>query len=192
MKPRTAFRAVIAGASFICTTSLRAQSGAAPESPAQVFDVVVYGGTAGGVIAAVSAARMGLSVALIEPSHHLGGMVTGGLSATDHGTRIVIGGYALEFYQRIGQKYGMPLWWYPEPKIAEEALNDMITDAKTVRVFLGQRLRERRGVLKNGTTIQEIVTAKGDRLRGKVFLDSSYEGDLMAQSGVTYTIGRES
>jgi hypothetical protein len=153
--------------------------------------VVVYGGTAGGVIAAVSAARMGLSVALVEPSHHLGGMVTGGLSATDHGTRIVIGGYALEFYQRIGRKYGMPLWWYPEPKVAEEALNDMVTDAKTVRVFLGQRLREQKGVLKNGTVIQEIVTVKGHRLRGKIFLDSSYEGDLMAQSGVTYTVGRE-
>ena len=131
-------------------------------------------------------------VALVEPSHHLGGMTTGGLSATDHGTRIVIGGYALEVYQRIGAKYGMPLWWYPEPKVAEEVLNDMITDAKTVRVFLGQRLRERKGVLKKGTVIQEITTTKGDRLRAKLFLDSSYEGDLMAQAGVTYTIGRES
>jgi hypothetical protein len=202
MKPRAPLRAVIIGASFFCASffcasffcaaALRAQASAAAERPAQVFDVVVYGGTAGGVIAAVSAARMGLSVALVEPSHHLGGMVTGGLSATDHGTRIVIGGYALEFYQRIGRKYGMPLWWYPEPKVAEETLNDMITDAKGVRVFLGQRLRERQGVLKNGTVIQEIVTAKGDRLRGKMFLDSSYEGDLMAQAGVTYTIGRES
>jgi hypothetical protein len=192
MKRLTELRAVVIGALFLCAPSLRAQSSAATESPAQVFDVVVYGGTAGGVIAAVSAARMGLSVALVEPSHHLGGMVTGGLSATDHGDRIVIGGYALEFYQRIGRKYGMPLWWYPEPKVAEEALNDMLTEAKTVRVFLGQRLRERRGVLKNGTVIQEIVTEKGHRLRGKIFLDSSYEGDLMAQAGVTYTIGRES
>ena len=191
MKPLTALRAVIIAALFLCAPSLRAQSSAAAESPAQVFDVVVYGGTAGGVIAAVSAARMGLSVALVEPSHHLGGMVTGGLSATDRGSRIVIGGYALEFYQRIGSKYGMPLWWYPEPKVAEEALNDMLTDAKTVRVFLGQRLRERRGVVKNGTVIKEIVTEKGHRLRGKIFLDSSYEGDLMAQAGVTYTIGRE-
>ena len=192
MKRLLALRAVVIGALFLCAPSVRAQSSAATESPAQVFDVVVYGGTAGGVIAAVSAARMGLSVAVVEPSHHLGGMVTGGLSATDHGTRIVIGGYALELYQRIGRKYGMPLWWYPEPRVAEAALNDMLTDAKTVRIFLGQRLRERRGVLKNGTVIQEIVTEKGQRLRGKIFLDSSYEGDLMAQAGVTYTIGRES
>jgi hypothetical protein len=179
-------------ASVFCAAPLRAQPSKAAESPVQVFDVVVYGGTAGGVIAAVSAARMGLSVAVVEPSHHLGGMVTGGLSATDHGTRIVIGGYALEFYQRIGRKYGMPLWWYPEPKVAEAVLNDMITEAKTVRVFLGQRLKERLGVVKKGTEIQEIVTAKGDRLRAKLFFDSGYEGDLMAQAGVSYTIGRES
>ena len=185
------YSAIVVGASLLSAALLRAQPTAAAGSPAQVFDVVVYGGTAGGVIAAVSAARMGLSVALVEPSHHLGGMTTGGLSATDHGTRIVIGGYALEVYQRVGRKYGMPLWWYPEPKVAEEVLNEMITDAKTVRVFLGQRLRERRGVLKKGTVIQEIATAKGDRLRAKLFLDSSYEGDLMAQAGVSYTIGRE-
>src|ERR1700716_2156318 len=152
-------------ASVFCAAPLRAQPSKAAESPVQVFDVLVYGGTAGGVIAAVSAARMGLSVALVEPSHHLGGMVTGGLSATDHGTRIVIGGYALEFYQRIGREYGMPLWGYPEPKVAEEVLNDMVTEAKTVRVFLGQRLKERLGVVRKGTEIQEIVTTKGDCLR---------------------------
>src|SRR6266850_2240270 len=111
-----AARTIAAGFSLWCTTTLHAQAGPVRGSqPVQTFDVLVYGGTAGGVIAAVSAARMGLSVALVEPSHHLGGMTTGGLSATDHGTRIVIGGYALEFYQRIGGKYGMPLWWYPEP-----------------------------------------------------------------------------
>src|ERR1700693_2853289 len=74
---------IAAAVSLCCAASLPAQPGAAAGSPAQVFDVVVYGGTAGGVIAAVSAARMGLSVALVEPSHHLGGMTTGGLSATD-------------------------------------------------------------------------------------------------------------
>jgi hypothetical protein len=179
---------------FVCYAwNLQAQVGTATGSQAtHEYDVVVYGGTAGGVIASVSAARMGLSVALIEPSHHLGGMTTGGLSATDHGTRIVIGGYALEFYQRIGAKYGMPLWWYPEPKVAEAVLNDMVSDAKRIHRFFGQRLRERGGVVKTGTIIQEIVTDRGDRFRGKLFLDSSYEGDLMAQTGVTYTIGRES
>jgi 2-polyprenyl-6-methoxyphenol hydroxylase-like FAD-dependent oxidoreductase len=116
------------------------------QPPLQTFDVVIYGGTAGGVVAAVSAARMGLSVALIEPSHHLGGMVTGGLSATDHGNKIVVGGYALEVYQRIGRKYGVPLWWYPEPRIAEQVLGEMVSEQKGIRVFLGERLRERSGV----------------------------------------------
>src|ERR1700687_327911 len=101
-------RTIAAGISFLCTATVHAQAGAAIASqPAQTFDVLVYGGTAGGVIASVSAARMGLSVALVEPSHHLGGMTTGGLSATDHGTRIVIGGYALEFYQTIGGEAGI-------------------------------------------------------------------------------------
>jgi hypothetical protein len=160
----------------------------------RTFDVVIYGGTAGGVIAAVSAARMGLSVALIEPSRHLGGMTTGGLSATDHAEKIVIGGYALEVYQRIGRKYGMPLWWYPEPKVAEAVLNDMIAEAKTVHVFPRHRLREHGGVRKHGTEIQELVTGTGggDRFRGKVFIDASYEGDVMAQAGVRYAVGRES
>src|SRR5712691_13362293 len=71
------------------------------------FDVVVYGGTAGGVIAAVSAAREGLKVALLEPGKHLGGMVSGGLSWTDFGKKEVIGGYALEFYRRAGRHYQM-------------------------------------------------------------------------------------
>src|SRR5436305_4117822 len=91
----------------------------------QKFDVVVYGGTAGGVIAAVSAAREGLRTALIEPGHHLGGMVSGGLSYTDFGRKEVIGGYALEFYARVGQhyqmsRYGNPIAWYHEPHVAED------------------------------------------------------------------------
>src|ERR1700720_2529059 len=74
---------------------------------AEKFDVVVYGGTAGGVIAAVSAAREGLKVALLEPGKHLGGMVSGGLSWTDFGRKEIIGGYALEFYWRAGKPYAM-------------------------------------------------------------------------------------
>src|SRR5438874_4653322 len=91
---------------------------------AQKFDVVVYGGTAGGVIAAVSAAREGLQVALIEPGRHLGGMVSGGLSWTDFGKKDVIGGYALEFFCRAGtqyemSRYGQEIAWMHEPHVAE-------------------------------------------------------------------------
>ena len=90
------------------------------------FDIVIYGGTAGGVITAVTAAREGLSVALLEPGSHLGGMVTGGLSATDHGEKEVVGGYAREFYERLGQHYDREIEWYPEPHVAETVLGEML------------------------------------------------------------------
>src|SRR5215207_5704161 len=96
------------------------------------FDLVVYGGTAGGVITAVTAAREGLRVALLEPSTHLGGMVTGGLSATDHGEKELVGGYSLEFYERLGRYYGQEIEWYPEPHIAEEVFQEMIQESQTV------------------------------------------------------------
>ena len=159
--------------------------------PARAFDVVIYGGTAGGVIAAMSAARMGLSVGLLEPTRHLGGMVTGGLSATDHGEKIVAGGYALELYRRIGHKYGVPLFWYPEPKVAEAVLHEMLAEQKKVKVFMSHRLRERGGVRKNGARIEELVMENGARFRGRLFIESSYEGDVMKQAGVSYTVGRE-
>src|SRR5438067_7728154 len=102
---------------------------------AQKFDVVVYGGTAGGVIAAVSAAREGLNVALLEPGRHLGGMVSGGLSWTDVGKRDVIGGYALEFYWRAGRhyemsRYGQEIAWKHEPHAAEDIFREMLRDGK--------------------------------------------------------------
>jgi hypothetical protein len=166
--------------------------GIAYAQPTRSFDVVIYGGTAGGVVAAVSAARMGLSVALIEPTRHIGGMVTGGLSATDHGEKIVTGGDALGFYRRIGQKYGVPLFWYPEPKVAEAVLHEMLDEQKTVQLFMQHRLRERGGVRKNGANIVELVMDNGARFQGKIFFESSYEGDVMKQAGVAYTVGRES
>jgi CubicO group peptidase (beta-lactamase class C family) len=156
------------------------------------FDVVIYGGTAGGVITAVSAAREGLKVALLEPGGHIGGMVTGGLSATDHGKKETIGGYSLEFYERLGKHYGKEIEWYPEPHVAEKVLNEMIAEAKTITVFLRHRLKEKGGVKMQGTLITELQMENGARFRGEIFVDSTYEGDLMAQAGVSYTWGRES
>src|SRR5580704_13611408 len=102
---------------------LMGAAGLAGQSTAS-YDLVVYGGTAGGVITAVSAARMGLKTALLEPGRHIGGMVASGLSHTDVGRREVIGGYSLEFYWRAGTYYGLPQYlqdvaWYVEPKVAE-------------------------------------------------------------------------
>jgi hypothetical protein len=155
------------------------------------FDVVVYGGTAGGVITAVAAAREGLSVALLEPTKHLGGMVSGGLSATDHGEKEVVGGYSLEFYERIGRHYGQEIEWYPEPHIAEKVFQEMIQEAKTVAVFYRHRLKEKGAVKKQGTNIAEIRMENGSVFYATIFVDASYEGDLMAQAGVSYTWGRE-
>ncbi len=161
----------------------------------QQFDLVVYGGTAGGVATATAAARHGLKTALLEPGSHIGGMVTGGLSGTDVGKIEVIGGMALEFYWRAGRHYQQDrhlqsLSWMPEPGVAENLMRQMLADAK-VTLLEKHRLVEKKGVIKQGTRIVEVVMENGARFRAKVFADCSYEGDLMAQAGVSYTFGRE-
>lgn len=160
------------------------------------YDLVVYGGTASGVITAVSAAREGLHVALLEPGRHVGGMATGGLSRTDFGKKEVIGGYALEFYWRVGLKYDLGRFaqfaaWYYEPHVGEAVFLDMLREAH-VDLLLGHRLREHQGVVRQGTQVISITSDDGSVYRGRIFADCSYEGDLMAQAGITYTWGRES
>ncbi|MBW8713058.1 MAG: FAD-dependent oxidoreductase, partial [Acidobacteria bacterium] len=132
----------------------------------------------------------GLTVALLEPGRHLGGMVSGGLGWTDYGKKEVIGGYSLEFFQRVGAKYGREIEWHFEPHVAESVFNDLIKDTG-VRVLLEHPLREKHGVAKTGTTVTQVVTENGTSFRARVFVDASYEGDLMAQTGVTYRWGRE-
>lgn len=162
---------------------------------ARQFDFVVYGDTAGAVIAAVAAAREGLRVALVAPGHHMGGMVSGGLGFTDFGKKEVIGGAALEFYFRVGRHYelfrhGQDIGWYHEPHVAEEVFRQMLREAH-VAVFEDHRLREKTGVAKSGTRVTAITTENGDTFSARLFADSTYEGDLMAQSGIRYTWGRE-
>ncbi len=159
-------------------------------APPQSFDLVVYGGTAGGVITAVAAAREGLTVALLEPGRHLGGMASGGLGWTDYGRKEVIGGYSLEFFERVGAKYGRPIEWHFEPHVAEAVFNDLVKEAG-VRVFLNHRLREKKGVRKSGTRLTELLADTGTSFHAQIFADATYEGDLMAQAGVSYTWGRE-
>lgn len=160
------------------------------------YDLVVYGGTAGGVMTAVAGARHGLKTVLLEPGNHVGGMATGGLSRTDVGKREVLGGLALEFYYRVGERYSMrrfnqPVAWFYEPRVGESVLREMLEEAG-VTVLYGHRLREKTGVRKTGDAIEEVTTENGARFAGKMFADASYEGDLMAQAKVTYTFGRES
>src|SRR5882762_8536882 len=149
---------------------------------AQNVDVVVYGGTAGGVMTAISAARQGLKVTLLEPGKHIGGMVTGGLSRTDVGKREVIGGYALEFYWRAGTAYNMAqhlqdIAWLPEPHVAEAIFRRMLQDAGVTVVF-HSRLREKDGVRKSGARIHSIVMEDGATYAARAFADCTYEGDL--------------
>src|SRR5262249_5922261 len=165
----------------------------------QRADVVVYGGTAGGVIAAVAAAREGKSVILVEPGKHVGGMVSGGLGATDTGKRGAIGGYSREFFHRVRdyyvKKHGADSAQVKdcsdgfrfEPHVAELTYRAMLREAK-VNVAFEQRLVQ---VKKTGVRIDSFTTQKGDVIAGLVFIDASYEGDLMAKAGVKYTIGRE-
>jgi len=159
-------------------------------APPPQFDLVVYGGTAGGVIAAVAAAREGLNVSQLDPGTHLGGMVSGGLGWTDYGRKEVIGGYSLEFFERVGKKYGRDIEWHFEPHVAEAVFNEMVKEAG-VHVFLDHRLREKNGVRKTGARVSEIAMENGATFRAKVFADATYEGDLMARAGVSYTCGRE-
>jgi hypothetical protein len=160
------------------------------------FDVVVYGGTAGGVIAAVAAARQGSRTGLVEPTSHVGGMVSSGLGYTDLGKKQVIGGFAFEFYQRVRAHYGVKDYssnaaWYHEPHVAEKILREMLTEAG-VRLFERTRIKEHDAVRKRGVRLLSFETESGDAFAASVFIDASYEGDLMARSGVTWTYGRES
>jgi PhoPQ-activated pathogenicity-related protein len=174
------------------TSAARPAARAVPQplGPTQSFDVVVYGGTAGGVVTAVAAAREGLNVALLEPTAHLGGMVSGGLGWTDYGRKEVIGGYALEFFERVGKKYGRDVEWHFEPHVAEAVFNDLVREAG-VHVFRHHRLLDKGGVRKTGTRVTELVMENGSVFGAKVFADASYEGDVMARAGVSYTWGRE-
>jgi hypothetical protein len=159
-------------------------------------DLVVYGGTASGVMTAYSAAKDGLQVVLLEPGSHLGGMVTGGLSATDLGHFTIIGGYARDFYMKAAAHYGvrdleLPANWLSEPHVDEALFREMLKDAG-VKVYFQERVREKGGVSLSGKRIASITTADGKQWSAKIFADCSYEGDLMAQAHVSYTWGRES
>ena len=169
--------------------SPNASVAASPASVSASYDVVVYGATSGGVVAAVAAAKEGATVALLEPGRHVGGMVSGGLGLTDMvRQQHVIGGYAREFFERVGRHYGEPVTWLFEPKVAEKVFRDWLTEAK-VKVLFEHRLHS---VRKEESRIVSLKTENGGEFSARVFIDSSYEGDLMKAAGVVYAIGRES
>ena len=154
------------------------------------YDVVVYGGTSAGVVAAVKATRLGAFAVLIEPGQHLGGLSSGGLGATDIGNKAAIGGMSRDFYRRIGRKYDEDAAWRFEPHVAEQVFEELIKEAG-VNVVRGERLDLKQGVRKEGTRITAIAMESGRVFHGRMFIDASYEGDLMARAGVSHTVGRE-
>ncbi|MGB8168573.1 MAG: FAD-dependent oxidoreductase [Chthoniobacteraceae bacterium] len=153
------------------------------------MDVVIYGGTPSGIAAAVAASREGASVTVIEPTNWIGGMVSGGLSSTDTGRAETIGGIAREFYTRAAERYHDPKQlWYAEPHANLETFETMLREAK-IEVVRGQRLK---AVKRDGVKITSLTTEDGKSYAGRIFIDATYEGDLMAQAGVSYIVGRES
>jgi hypothetical protein len=174
-----------------------------------VYDVVIYGGTSAGVTAAIQTLRDGHTAILIEPSQHVGGLTSGGLGMTDSGDNRAIGGMAREFYQRTKRHYDeASAWrqekpeayshykktsdaiWRFEPSVAEKILREMLAEAKATVIY-GERLDLKAGVVKRGKEITSIKMESGKTYAGKRFIDATYEGDLMAKAGVSYTVGRE-
>lgn len=156
-------------------------------------DVCVYGGTSAGVIAAYSAAKEGKTVLLVEPGYRLGGLSAGGLGQTDIGNKQAVKGLSLDFYRRVGKHYGMLENWVFEPKVAEQVFKDYVAEAD-IPVLYGHRVIK---ASKNGTDIVSMKVESVEKgvcdkeIKAKVYIDCTYEGDLMAMAGVSYTVGRE-
>ncbi|MDR1010985.1 MAG: FAD-dependent oxidoreductase [Opitutaceae bacterium] len=150
-------------------------------------DVCIYGGTSAGVVAAAKLARMGKTVALLQPGRHLGGLTSGGLGWTDYGKKHVIGGMARQFYCDVGREYGKDEEWYFEPGVAEKVMNRMASE-KGITVRLCQYIDS---VIMDGLRIAVVKMLGGLQVEAKQFIDASYEGDLLAKAGVSYAIGRE-
>ncbi len=157
----------------------------------QAYDIVVYGDSSGAVVAAIAAKRMGCKVVLVSPAKFLGGMSSSGLGATDFlGRRATFGGIASEFYDAIAVQYRKKYVRSFEPHVGQEVFNKLIADAE-VEAVLEEKLDRENGVKMDGVRIVSITTLSGKSYRGKMFIDATYVGDLMAAAGVTFTVGRE-
>ena len=189
------------------------------QATAPVFeaDVIIYGGTSAAVIAAVEVSQSGKSVLIVSPDTHLGGLTSGGLGYTDTGDKSVIGGLAREFYHKVWLHYNDSaawVWqkhseygnkgqgtvamdgenrtmWIFEPHVAEQVFEDFVKE-NNLTIYRDEWLDRENGVNKDGQQIISFKTLSGKTFKGKVFIDATYEGDLMAEAGVSYHVGRES
>ena len=179
-------------------------------------DVIIYGGTSAAVTAAVQAKKMGKSVIVVSPDKHLGGLSAGGLGYTDTGNKEVIGGLSREFYHRLYLHYDKPgswKWqekseygnkgqgtpaidgtnrtmWIFEPHAAEQVFEDFVNE-NDITLYRDEWLDRASGVSIDNGRITSIETLSGKVFKGKMFLDATYEGDLMAAAGISYHVGRE-
>ncbi|MGI6401500.1 MAG: FAD-dependent oxidoreductase [Thermoguttaceae bacterium] len=181
------------------------------------YDVVVYGGNSAAITTAVQVVKMDKTVVVVSPDLHLGGLTSGGLGATDSGNRTVIGGLSREFYHRLWEYYqdeaawtlqpmpkekGIPgqggrgidndtkTMWVFEPSVAEKIFENFVAEYE-IPVYKSEFLDRENGVVKEGAAIKSITTLSGKTFEGKIFVDATYEGDLMAAAGVTFVTGRE-
>lgn len=150
-------------------------------------DLCIYGGTSGAIAAATVARRKGMSVVVLEQSQHVGGMTSGGLGLTDIGNKQAIGGVSREFYKRVGSYYGVEEHWRFEPKVAERVFQDWIRE-EGIEVYYTSFLAR---IEMKDQRITRLWTENGIEVSAKMFIDCTYEGDLMAAAKVSYTVGRE-
>ncbi len=176
----------------------------------EVFDLVIYGCTSAGIVAAVQGRRMDRSVVVVCPERHLGGLTSSGLGWTDSGVKDAIGGIAREFYRRVKTHYdssdgwvfqdpgafagydteGDAIWMF-EPRVAEQTFEVMVAELG-ITIHRDAWLDRQHGVEKDGAVVRSITMLDGTTYRGRMFIDATYEGDLMAAAGISYTVGRES
>ncbi|GAA4402772.1 hypothetical protein GCM10023187_18210 [Nibrella viscosa] len=214
---RKTFLPILLGSVILTSFSAPHHSGENRRAAVRRADVIIYGGTSAAVTAAVQVKKMGKSVIVVSPDKHLGGLSSGGLGFTDTGNKEVIGGLSREFYQRLYQHYqqdaswkwqkreeygnkgqGTPAidgnartMWIFEPHAAEKVFEDFIRENQ-ITVYRDEWLdRAASGVQKRNGAIRQFRTLSGNVYEGQMFIDATYEGDLMAAAGVKYHVGRE-
>ena len=179
-------------------------------------DIIIYGGTSAAIIAAVEVLKSGKTVLIVSPEQHLGGLTSGGLGFTDTGNKAVIGGLSREFYHRVWLHYkDAAAWnwqnqsdfgnkgqetvamdgefrtmWLFEPHVAERVFEDFVKE-NNIKVLRGEWLDRNKGVVKKKGEIISFSTLSGKVFKGKMFIDATYEGDLMAVAGINFHVGRE-
>ena len=206
---KKAYSLILVCIAFIFSFIQQAEATAGSAQSSRTYDVVIYGGTSAAVAAAVQVKRMGKTVIIVGPDKHLGGLTAGGLGWTDSGRKEAIGGISCEFYQRIKKHYDKAeAWiyqkpeeysryrpkddamWVFEPHVAEQIFEELVAEYK-IPVYRDQWLNRKDGVKKDGPRTVSVTMLSGETYRGRIFIDATYEGDLMASAGVSYHVGRE-